>query len=347
MTIAAISIRIVERDGVQADLRLPEDDRPDVDALATLFPFTVAGRRFRNARKRGVRQRWHRTIVPRRRRRLGVVNTGDLVTVQVINIGSGSSGNALLIRDGTSSLLVDCGVGPRAIEASLRAQGLTWGSLAGIVVSHEHSDHVKALPSAIRKGVRIFSTEGTAYAARLGNGQYRSIEDALTGLAPGISVRPLKISHDAAEPCGFDIAFGDTRICVITDTGEALDHFIAPIQRADLLIVEANHDERMLWNGPYPHHLKVRVDSTHGHLSNAAAGELLREALKSSSSRPEIWLGHLSETNNRPGLAVDTVRRALGTVSDEFRLTALSRCGGQQWSSDEPVIRQLRMLDFG
>lgn len=229
----------------------------------------------------------------------------------------------------------------------MRSQGLNWATLSGLVISHEHSDHIKALPSAIRKGVKIFSTDGTAHGARLTASQYRSIEDAETGIAPGLSVKPLVISHDAAEPCGFDITLGDTKICVITDTGQALDHFIAPIQNANLLVIEANHDERMLWNGPYPHHLKVRVASTTGHLSNAAAGELLREALKSIESPPDIWLGHLSETNNRPSVAVETVRRQLGSMAELVRFTAMSRFGGEQWSSDEAPIRQLRMFDFG
>jgi phosphoribosyl 1,2-cyclic phosphodiesterase len=281
------------------------------------------------------------------RRKIAVVLAGDLVTVRVLNIGSGSSGNALLIRDGHASLLVDCGLGPRTIEAALRTMGLSWAHLNGLVLSHEHSDHIKALPSALRKGVTIFSTDGTAHGARLASSHYRPISEAGSGVAPGLSIRPLVISHDAAEPCGFDITLGDTNICVITDTGEALDHFIDPIRSADLLIIEANHDERMLWNGPYPHHLKVRVASAKGHLSNAAAGELLREALKATDSPPDVWLGHLSETNNRPNLAVETIRGQLGSKAEQVRLTVMSRYGGERWSSDEAPLRQMRLFDSG
>lgn len=272
---------------------------------------------------------------------------GVFVTVRVVNIGSGSSGNALLIHAAEASLLVDCGIGPRTIEATLRAHGLDWTKLGGMVVSHEHSDHIKALPAALRKGVPITCTPGTAMAAGIPVHAYVPIDRAGASFVDGVTVRPLTLSHDAAEPCGFEITVGETRIVVITDTGEALDHFTEPIRNADLLILEANHDERMLWNGPYPHYLKQRVASVYGHLSNGAAGELLREALKASETLPEIWLGHLSETNNRPDRAIATVRQELGPLADSARIVAMSRRGGERWASGRTPSRQLRLLEPG
>jgi phosphoribosyl 1,2-cyclic phosphodiesterase len=267
------------------------------------------------------------------------------VSVRVLNLGSGSSGNALLISDGATSLLVDCGVGPRTLVAGLRSLDLGWSDLAAVVVSHEHIDHVRALATVRRQGVPIVCTNGTALGARIGEGIHRCITDGDCMLPAGLWLRPFATSHDAEEPCGFEIGIGESRICVITDTGEARDHFIDPIRRADLVIVEANHDETMLWNGPYPIHLKRRVASAKGHLSNGAAGELLREALKSSTSRPEIWLGHLSESNNTPAKAVATVRAALGGKGTGLNVIAMARRGNQHWSSDSnPPDRQLTLF---
>jgi phosphoribosyl 1,2-cyclic phosphodiesterase len=283
--------------------------------------------------------------VPFRRRWFVATDARNFVTVQVINIGSGSSGNALLVRDGATSLLVDCGIGPRIIESVLRANGTSWANLSGMVLTHEHADHVKSLPAALRKGVRIVCTPGTAHGARIPEGGFESIDQGAFSFSQHVSIQPLTVSHDATEPCGFNITLGSTNICVITDTGEALDHFIAPIQSADLLILESNHDERMLWRGPYPHHLKVRVASAKGHLSNHAAGELLRTALDGGNRSQTIWLGHLSETNNRPEIALSTVRDRLGPVADSVRLTALTRNGGQRWQSDQQLGRQLSLFD--
>jgi phosphoribosyl 1,2-cyclic phosphodiesterase len=274
------------------------------------------------------------------------LNVGDeIVSVRVLNLGSGSSGNALLISNGVTSLLVDCGVGPRAIVAGLRSFGLTWSDLGAVVVSHEHIDHVRALATVRRQGVPIICTDGTALGARIGAGIHRCITAGDCVLPTGLRLRPFATSHDAEEPCGFEIGIGEKQICVITDTGEARDHFIDPIRRADLVIVEANHDETMLWNGPYPIHLKRRVASARGHLSNGAAGELLREALNGLSSFPDIWLGHLSESNNTPAKAVATVRAALGGKATCVNVTAMSRHGNQRWSSDSvPPDRQLTLF---
>lgn len=227
----------------------------------------------------------------------------------------------------------------------MRSVNVNWATLGGLVISHEHSDHIKALPAALRKGARIYCTEGTAHALTLGPSQFSPIHDASLSMPDGLKVSPLVVSHDASEPCGFEITMGDINICVITDTGQALDHFLAPIRRANLLVLEANHDEQMLWRGPYPQFLKVRVASELGHLSNAAAGELLEVALRGQSHVPDIWLGHLSDTNNRPVVAVQTVNQRLGDSADRISLTAMSRYGGQRWSSDQRPARQLSLLE--
>lgn len=266
------------------------------------------------------------------------------MTVRVLNLGSGSSGNSLLIADGRASVLVDCGVGARTISAGLREFGLTWDTLDAVLISHEHVDHVKSLPTAVRRNASLFCTDGTAAATRLASGAYRPIDEASSPVK-GLVVTPILTSHDAEEPCGFNITMGETRICVITDTGEALDHFVAPIRASDLLVLEANHDLNMLWNGPYPYHLKRRVASATGHLSNAAAGELLRVALAGAGRTPEIWLGHLSETNNRPATAVRTVREELLSLGATFRITAMERWGNQRWNSDLISRKQLTLLD--
>lgn len=263
------------------------------------------------------------------------------VATRVLNLGSGSSGNSLIIDDGRVRLLVDCGVGPRTIAAGLKTLGLTWDMLDLVMISHEHIDHVKALPAVQRLGIPILCTDGTAQASGIGIDQFTRVNHATTLQVKGAAITSIPTSHDAADPCGYRIELESTRIVVLTDTGELRDHFVDQLLGADLIVLESNHDEEMLRKGPYPVHLKRRVASAKGHLSNRSAGELLREVLGRSRNAPEVWLGHLSETNNRPKIALETVRDVVGPMARGVDITVMTRRSELQlW---EPSDREIQL----
>lgn len=249
------------------------------------------------------------------------------MSVGVRSLGSGSSGNGLLIEGDGTSLVVDCGIGPRVLASGLRAAGRTVGELDAVLLTHEHVDHVRALPRVIKERVPVIATAGTLRAAGIAPGGAEAI--ALGGelAVAGASVTAIGVSHDAAEPCGYHVRLAGMAVTVVTDLGRPEPALAAYLAAADLIVIEANHDEAMLRAGPYPAHLKRRVLSATGHLSNAACGRLLLEALAGSRRRPTVWLAHLSTTNNRPTLARQTVQRAIAAGGFVAPVVPLPRHG--------------------
>jgi phosphoribosyl 1,2-cyclic phosphodiesterase len=257
----------------------------------------------------------------------------------VRSLGSGSSGNAIVVESTRSALLVDCGLSAAAINRGLKINGRSTADLSAVVVSHEHVDHVRGLQRLLKDQVPLITAPGTHRALDVGKAGFRSIQsgDDET-LDSGFVIRALGVSHDAAEPCGYCIDADGIRITIVTDLGVADDNLVEWIASSDLVVIEANHDETMLLNGPYPAHLKRRVLSRTGHLSNHDCGQLLRRALDGSDRVRTIWLAHLSATNNRPDLAVATVTNALAGAGAQHQVRALPRTGAPVvWRSDEPV----------
>ena len=257
------------------------------------------------------------------------------ITVQ--SLGSGSSGNAFLITTESDTLLIDCGVSIRTLNASLRKRGLTMNEIRAICITHEHSDHIRTLPKVMHHGTAFYSTGGTARRSALPTERHqRAIEDEPVRIA-GVTVWPLPVAHDAMEPCGFMAELPDgSRVTMLTDLGSWHDSLREFVRASDLIILEANHDEEMLRLGPYPTYLKRRVASDVGHLSNRHCGLALSEALQGSTHRPQIWLAHLSEHNNRPDLAEETVRSLLAERDLDLVVTALPRRSpGEIWTPGE------------
>jgi phosphoribosyl 1,2-cyclic phosphodiesterase len=264
------------------------------------------------------------------------------VTITVENLGSGSSGNALLVRAGGSALLVDCGVPKRTVLAALAAHGLSAHDLAGIAVSHEHGDHVRSL-DAFSGTVPVLATGGTL--AALGSlGRDGVTTDAGTEQTAGpFAVRALPVSHDASEPCGFTIVAAGHRITVLTDLGCPPPGLAEVLVESDLIVLESNYDPHMLACGPYPARLKRRIVADTGHLSNEQCGEVLAKALRTSHRDPVIWLAHLSRTNNRPAVARDAVTSRLSAVGIALTVDPMARAGGQRWEPGNPRPTQLRL----
>ncbi len=255
--------------------------------------------------------------------------------IEVHSFGSGSSGNAFVIAAADGALLVDCGIQSRELQSGLRALGRPLPTVDAVLVSHEHIDHVRALPAVARSHVRIVATAGTARACGIPLERV-SIAQAGVGQRIGaFAVTPIAVSHDAAEPCGYHVDHPAGRVLIVTDLGVGDPALHDPIRDADLIVLEANHDEAMLRAGPYPARLKRRVLSAVGHLSNRACGELLASALAGRPRPAMIWLAHLSATNNRPDLAAAAVVARLAQADLAVDVVPLPRAGRAVWRSIE------------
>jgi phosphoribosyl 1,2-cyclic phosphodiesterase len=245
--------------------------------------------------------------------------------VSVQSLGSGSSGNAFLIQSGETCIMLDCGVGIKTINRALKERNRLIGDLDAVLITHEHSDHIKTLSSVIGREVPIVSTAGTRRRANIPPPQWEQIAFDRPVVIGETSVWAIMVKHDAAEPCGFLIETPTTRISVFTDLGSWHERLVDPIAASDLVVLESNHDEAMLQGGPYPAYLKRRVASPVGHLSNAVCAMSLASTLGQGNSRPEIWLAHLSDTNNRPDLAKDEVQGVLVERGLDLNVTPLPR----------------------
>ncbi len=246
----------------------------------------------------------------------------------VRSLGSGSSGNALLVEEGASALLVDCGIGARALAAGLGAAGHRLADLTAVLITHEHADHVRALPQVERARLQLVATRGTAAAAGLAPSLHEEARAGQPLRFGAFAITPLPVSHDAAEPCAFQIEGATGALLVATDLGCPAPAWRDRLAAVDLIVLEANHDEAMLRSGPYPARLKRRVLSERGHLSNADCAAFLADALSDVDHRsPTVWLAHLSRTNNRPALAQATVARGLAERGLAVPLLPLPRHG--------------------
>jgi phosphoribosyl 1,2-cyclic phosphodiesterase len=264
----------------------------------------------------------------------------------VTSLGSGSSGNALLVRTAEAVLLVDCGVGVRRLQRALFAVGLTMTNIDAVLISHEHSDHIQELPRFIGQNTAVLSTRGSARAANVPTRLWEETRGNNPVRLADVEVVAIPVCHDAAEPCGFLIRSAAGSVTVITDLGCPSPAAIDAIAESRLVVLEANHDEAMLRRGPYPERLQRRILSDSGHLSNAGCAELLAQAIRGSAAPPTVWLAHLSETNNRPQLAKTTVQRRLSQAGLRLDLHALPRREiNETWSPDtaKPGIAQLSL----
>ncbi len=255
------------------------------------------------------------------------------------SLASSSGGNAYLVtgRDGTS-VLVDCGISLRRLEAGLTACGVSPDELAGVFMTHEHADHVQALrlrhPFPARHGVPVFAPTGFWDAFGDGAGLDRRIIAAAKSVRlGGLTVTAFPKPHDAAEPVGYLVEDGREAIGVATDLGTVTHDVLSALRGADHLIFESNHDAVLEARSGRPAYLIRRVLSDHGHLSNQQAGQAL--ALLAGKRTRTILLAHLSEECNLPELALDTVSEYLvGTPFDGLLATAPHRHPSPLYSRD-------------
>lgn len=243
-------------------------------------------------------------------------------------LASGSSGNCVLLSAGDTHLLIDAGISCRRICRSLRELGVEPGGLSGVLITHEHSDHIAGLATLTKQfSVPVYTSPGTGRQLCY---RIAALEDVLHTCAPGgafsvggLSVETFPTLHDAAEPMGYAISDGERKAAVVTDLGVVTEEVLAGISGAQLLVVEANHDVEWLRSGPYPYYLKQRILGEHGHLSNEAGGALARSAVEAGAHT--VLLAHLSAENNTPERARTAVRLALhGCGADTERGVTLA-----------------------
>ena len=229
------------------------------------------------------------------------------------SLGSGSSGNGLVVESGRTRVLMDCGFGIAETKSRLERVGLEPSDLAAILVTHEHDDHMGGVARfALRYAIPVYLTRGTAqwlpedFPAVL----VRYIDSHTSFAVDAISIDPIPVPHDAREPVQYAFSDGAVRLGVVTDLGTVTQHVVEKLSGCEALVIECNHDLDMLMTGPYPDALKRRVGGRFGHLSNADAGRLV--ALLDRSRLRHLIAAHLSQQNNTPALAVEALALAAG-----------------------------------
>lgn len=234
--------------------------------------------------------------------------------MRLCSIASGSSGNCIYVGSDTTHLLVDVGISGKRTEAGLRELGLKVEDIDGIFITHEHSDHIAGLGVLARKyGTPLYATKGTIQAiqktttlGRIPEELFHPVRADEKIIIKDMVCNPMKISHDAAEPVAYRLQHGKQRVGIVTDLGTYNEYTVESLRGMDALLLEANHDIKMLQVGPYPYHLKQRILGDRGHLSNERAGQLLCSLIHDNLKA--VMLGHLSKENNLPELAYEAVR---------------------------------------
>ena len=234
--------------------------------------------------------------------------------MRLVSIASGSSGNCIYIGTDHTHILIDAGISVKRIEKGLSELGVKASELSGILITHEHSDHIGGLGVFSRRNeIPIYTTIETYEQIRasksvgeLPEGLHREIFPDVVFSLGDMEISPFSIDHDAANPCAFRVDCAGSAAAVVTDLGNYSQYTINHLKGLDAILLEANHDVHMLEAGPYPYYLKRRIMGNRGHLSNDSAGRLLGEVLHDHFKK--ALLGHLSKENNYAELAYETVR---------------------------------------
>jgi len=308
--------------------------------------------------------------------------------MRVTSLASCSSGNALLVEAGPrgrTKILVDVGLTAHVLIERLRRVGIQPTQLQGVLVTHEHGDHIAGLPVLLKRyAVPVMTAPetfaaieqsfasgnwqtdsgplnapetdmeiGAAAAIRLANAApaassaqarreeeeqlFKPLTVGSRSMIGDIEVISFPVSHDAEAPCGYLLTAGGCRICIVTDTGEVTAAMLEKMHAADLLILESNHDRERLLRGPYPPHLKQRILSPTGHLSNDQAADAVLHTWRTDSVR-WLWLSHLSRTNNTPKLALTSMVNRLQAANanlSQIHISVLPPGMGGVWDSTQ------------
>ncbi len=251
--------------------------------------------------------------------------------LKVCPLASGSSGNAIYIGDEKNGFLIDSGLSGSELERRLQSIDCRCEDLDGIILTHEHIDHARGVGVLSRRfSLPVYTRPGTWYAGEKILGPINSglQRELVNGLSFGqFDVEYFNLPHDAQEHVGLNIHWQGRRVIVATDLGEPTTELREFLPKADIIVLEANHDIAMLENGPYPGYLKKRIAGSRGHLSNDVCGELLADSLGEKPTK--VFLAHLSRENNAPQVARLTIENYLqyrGVQSDaEIQISVAKR----------------------
>lgn len=244
--------------------------------------------------------------------------------MKLCSIASGSSGNCIYVGSSSTNLLVDAGISAKRIENGLDGIDILPDTLQGILITHEHSDHVQGLGVLARKyHIPIYATMETAYAIQ----KIKSLGDISGELfhyirpdepfqINDIDIEPFATSHDAANPVCYAFRSEGQKIGLATDLGKFDDYIVSKLKTSELLYIEANHDVNMLMVGKYPYYLKQRILGDRGHLSNETSADLISKLIHPGLQ--QILLAHLSKENNYEELAYETVCCELMSRGSDF-----------------------------
>jgi len=227
--------------------------------------------------------------------------------MEIVVFASGSKGNCTLVKTGASAILIDAGLSARRIQAHLASVDLAIGDIAGILVTHEHTDHIGGLEVLLKKhDIPVYCNRGTAREiSKCPAKNFRIFETGATFEIADFSVRSFAVPHDATEPVGFRISHSEGVVGAVTDLGKVTRLVADALRGVNALLFESNYDEEMLVNSSRPWHLKQRISGNHGHLSNTEAAEALTGLV--TDDLAHLLLYHLSRECNTPDLALRTV----------------------------------------
>lgn len=254
---------------------------------------------------------------------------------RLISLSSGSSGNCYYLGTSKYGILIDAGIGMRTLKKYLRDYGVAMETIIAVLVTHDHGDHIKSISGLGGKlNIPVYATETVHFGIERSkylessiSASRRVIEKNMPFSIKDFQITAFDVPHDTIENVGYQIKIGEKTVVLITDVGRITPTIEEFAKTANHLIIEANYDEEMLLNGRYPQHLKQRITSGMGHLSNRLTGELLTSIY--SNQLDEVWLCHLSQDNNHPELAYKTVEIALRekgiSVGKDIVLKTLSR----------------------
>ncbi len=233
--------------------------------------------------------------------------------IRVHILASGSTGNAALFQFGATSILVDAGISARRIANGLKAVGSDVKAIDAILLTHEHSDHIKGVEVLARRcQIPVYGRPRTweqlSFRDKIPHNCCRVLDDDLT--IGRVDIECFSISHDAADPVGFTFHYRQRKLAFATDVGKVTRTVVNALSESDLAVLEANHDRHLLATGPYPRFLKERISGGRGHLSNDHSARLLAQLKLKPGLR--VFLAHLSQHNNRPELAQATIANYLG-----------------------------------